>query len=209
MSTITKEQEQKIADWLATHELPSGLGNEETACSIASINLALTGRLTDDIPECMSQVIGRWIIRVQDALPYEIRNSAEWKRLLPLAAGTGRKCENGRVAIILDWMWVTVLPQLQPIADARGFGEEWSTMCNEKTAESAKKARDAAADAYAYATYAAATYADAAAAAADANAANAAATYAADAADAYAYAAQFWQKVNPCALLAKLIAVSE
>jgi hypothetical protein len=70
--------------------LPSGLGTEESACSIAAINLALTGELTDDIPDCMSEVIGRWIIPTQDAMPAELRNSPRWKSLLPLAAGTGQ-----------------------------------------------------------------------------------------------------------------------
>src|SRR5690606_14402171 len=97
-----------------------GLGSRERACSIAAINLALSGDLTDDIPECMSPTIGRWIIQVQDTMPAEIRNSAEWRGLLPLAAGTGREHEEERRAVILDWMWGTVLPSLQGLADERG-----------------------------------------------------------------------------------------
>lgn len=105
MSTLTAVEQQKIADRLATHDLSSGLGDELTACSIASINLALTGRLTDEIPACMSPVIGKWIIGVQDVMPFAMRNSTEWKRLLPLAAGTGRGSESARLSIILEWMW--------------------------------------------------------------------------------------------------------
>jgi len=228
MSTITKEQQQKIADWLATHELPVGVGTAEAACSIAAINLSLTGELTDRIPDCMSLVIGRWIIRTQDALPHALRNSGEWKRLLPLAAGTGREHESTRRVMLLDWLWATVLPELQHIADARGFGETWRHMCSKRTVESAKQARAAAAAAAAadaayaaayaaaaadaaYAAYAAYAAADAAAAAAAAAADADAAAYAACAAAYAAYAArlQFWQKADPCALLAKLIAVSE
>jgi len=237
MSTITQEQQQKIADWLATHDLPSGLGTKEAACSIATINLALTGELTDRIPACMSTVIGRWIIRTQDALPHAVRNSAGWKLLLPLAAGTGHEYEAKRSALILDWMWSTVLPEIQHIAKARGFGDAWRQMCELKTAESARSARKAAADAadaaatyaatvataaitaaittatdvYADAdVYAAADAADAAAAAAAAYAADAAATAATAATDAAAADTlmQFWQKIEPCALLAKLIEVS-
>lgn len=81
ISTITQKQADKIAAYLDTHELPKGLGSNESACSIAAINLALTGRLTDEIPACMSRVIGRWIIGIQDAAPHEMRNSPEWKRL--------------------------------------------------------------------------------------------------------------------------------
>ena len=178
MSTINAEQQQRISDYLATHTLPKGLGNKEAACSIAAINLALTGELTDKIPECMSRVLGRWIIRVQDAMPHDIRNSAEWKRLLPLAAGTGREKENERKDIILDWMWRVVLPYLLPLAEKRGFGDAWRAMCEQKTRESALLAKKAADAAYAYAVAAADAVADAADAA-----------YAADAADAYAVAA--------------------
>src|ERR1700743_2403223 len=130
MSTITAEQKSKISDYLSNHVLPKGLGTKETACSIAAINLALSGKLTDKIPNCMSYVIGRWIIRVQDAMPSDMRNSTKWKTLLPLAAGTGRNQddEKRRMNIILGWMWDTVLPHIQPVAEKYGFGEKWKAM---------------------------------------------------------------------------------
>ena len=148
MSTLTKEQEQKITDFLKDRYLPVGLGDEEQACSIAAINLALTGRLTDKIPECMSPVIGNWSIVVQDAMPDEMRNSPEWKVLLPLAAGTGRNPddEKKRLDLLLNWMWVTVLPSLQSLADEKGFGEAWETMCRERASDAAEVAANAAAD---------------------------------------------------------------
>ncbi|HTN59057.1 MAG TPA: hypothetical protein VL043_12380, partial [Protaetiibacter sp.] len=145
MSTITLDDERKIATWLDEHPvLAVGVGDRESACSIAAINLALTGELTDEIPECMSPTIGRWIIRVQDAMPDDIRNSAEWRSLLPRAAGTGRDLEEQRRAIILDWMWGTVLPSLQDLADEHGFGLEWRMMTTERTAEAATTAKAAA-----------------------------------------------------------------
>jgi hypothetical protein len=146
MSTITVEQQASIAKTLEGMHLPSGLGNEHSACSLAAINLALSGRLTDEIPDCMSEVIGRWIIVVQDAMPGELRNSARWKSLLPLAAGTGRGQEQARLDIILDWMWGTVLPSLQTLADQQGFGAQWQKMTTGRTAKSARAvAVDAAA----------------------------------------------------------------
>ena len=210
MSTITLEQQTAIAEKLATMNLPSGLGDEESACSIAAINLALSGRLTDDIPDCMSKVIGKWIIGVQDSMPDDMRNSGRWKSLLPRAAGTGRAKEKERLAIILDWMWESVLPTLQPLADKHGFGREWQTMTTERTEAAAR----AAAYAEAYAAWAAA-YA-AAAGAAEAAAGDAAAAWAAaeeaaaaaaDAADAAAEAARadVWQTFDPCGLLERLI----
>jgi hypothetical protein len=212
MTAITAEQQQKIAAYLATHDIPSGLGTEDAACSIAAINLALTGELTDTIPACMSQVIGRWIIRIQDAMPSEMRNSSEWKRQLPFAAGTGRQLESQRLAIALDWLWTDVLPQLQTVADSGGYGAEWRHMCHSKSADAAYAVRDAAgARAAAYAVRAAAARAAAARAAANAAAdaydARAVTLAAADAAA--ADVAEFWRCADPRALLAKLIAVSE
>jgi hypothetical protein len=210
MSTITLEQQQAIAAKLASMTLPSGLGDEEAACSIAAINLALTGKLTDDIPDCMSEVIGRWIIKVQDSMPADMRNSDRWKSLLPRAAGTGRAKEKKRLQIILDWMWGTVLPTLQPLADKHGFGAEWQTMTTERTGAAAAAARaEAAAAAWAEDAAAMEEAAWAAAAAAVADAAWAAeraadAAWAAEKAAA-AYASEAWETFDPCGLLEKLI----
>jgi len=234
MSTLTDTQESAIREWLAAHPtLSTGIGTAESACSVAAINLALSGALTDNIPDCMSRVIGQWVIGVQDAMPSEIRNSAAWRDLLPLAAGTGRSHEAERMAMVLDWMWGTALPMVQPLADAHGFGEAWQKMTTLRTRESAHAA-NAAAAAHAYAYYAADAAADAAHAAADtadayaayasyvADAANVAAHVAADAAyyaasaagdaaNAAAYVAdeESWQTLDPVALLRRLVAVTD
>ena len=215
MSTITIEQEHAIAAKLASMTLPSGLGTVEAACSIAAINLALTGKLTDDIPPCMSDVIGKWIIKVQDSMPEEMRNSARWKSLLPLAAGTGRVKEKERLDIILEWMWGTVLPSIQPIADTQGFGTEWKRMTTECT-KAAAQAAAARASEQAWAAETAAEAARAASRAAEAaavlaRAANAAARAGERAAVAAVVAraanAAAWQTFDPCGLLDKLIDV--
>lgn len=149
MSTLTTEQTQSIAKFLENRHISSGVGTHEEACSIASVNLALTGVLTDEIPQCMSRVIGKWIIIIQDAMPDEMRNSADWRSLLPLAAGTGRERETERAAIVLDWMWDT-LTLLQPVAENLGFGNEWREMCESKSktaVDAARAAADAASDA--------------------------------------------------------------
>ena len=88
MTTVwTQEADARLRDYLASHELVAGIGTEESACSVAAINLALTEKVTDAIPKCMSKVVGEWMIVVQDAMPSEMRNSPGWKRLLPMAAG--------------------------------------------------------------------------------------------------------------------------
>jgi hypothetical protein len=219
MSTITIEQQTAIAQKLAGMTLPSGLGDEESACSIAAINLALSGELTDDIPPCMSKAIGKWIIGVQDSMPADMRNSERWKQLLPRAAGTGRDKEQERLQIILDWMWGTVLPTIQPLADEKGFGAEWQAMTTERTGAAAAAADAAAARVAAHgavaeaaATWAATAAADAAARVAAAWAAAESAAWAADAAvhaarlaAAAAARADVWQTFDPCGLLEKLI----
>jgi hypothetical protein len=200
---LTNEQQTAIAEKLRDMHLPSGLGDEENACSIAAINLALTGKLTDAIPACMSEVIGKWIITTQDSMPDEIRNSPRWKSLLPLAAGTGRDKEQERLAIILDWMWGTVLPTLQPLADERGFGAAWRSMTTERT--------DAAAWSAAYAADAARAAAKAAWAGAEAAWVGARAAAWAGRAAAYAAGAaawarkESWETFDPCQLLDRLI----
>ena len=153
MTTYTPEIRAKLERYLATHNLPKGMGSEESACSIAAINLAISGKMTDEIPDCMSEVIGCATITLQDAMPDDMRNSARYKTWLPTAVGTGRDREEERLAVLMDWMWRTVLPQLQPLADEKGFGKEWRTMCSERTQEAAYAAADAAADADARADF--------------------------------------------------------
>ena len=190
MTTVwTQEADARLRDYLASHELVAGIGTEESMCSVAAINLALTEKVTDAIPKCMSKVVGQWMIVVQDAMPLEMRNSPGWKRLLPMAAGTGREREEDRLALVMDWMWGTVLPDLQSVADQGGFGAEWRTMCVEKSPEAARAAARAAAGAAA-------------------GAARAAAGDAGRAAD-WAAGAAAWERYDPVGLLARLVAEME
>ena len=187
-STITKDQEDRIRERVLLSTLPSGLGTTDNACSVASINLELTGELTGDIPDCMSEVVGNWIETIQDAMPDSIRNSEEWKLLLPFAAGTGRGHEAKRSLIIQKWMWETVLPYLQPQADEGGYGNAWRAMTTERTESAAEAASRSASASWAAAEVAAARSARASAGA--------------------AWSA-VWKHFDPCNLLARLIEVSK
>ena len=207
---FTDDMRTKLIAYLETHDLPAGLGNEESACTLAAIRLAYDGQLNDDVIDCMSPVLGKAAMEMQDAMPSDMRNSTRYKNLIPNMPGTGREREAERLAILLDWIWTVVLPQLQPIADKGGFGVEWRHMCEEKTPDAARTAAAAAAGA-------AAADADAAAAAADAAARAADVTYAAYTAYAYAYAAAaagaaaadaarrtFWEAVDPIGVLERM-----
>lgn len=169
MSTLTTEQDQAIADQIASQpSIPVGIGTKEAACTVAAINLALTGQLTYRIPPCMSLVVGKFVIALQDAMPAALRNSAEYRALIPGLAGTGRAHEQERLALILDWMWGTVLPTVQPLADARGFGDAWRTMTTVRTPSAAAAAATAAGSEAAWAAARAAAWAAGAAKAAKA-----------------------------------------
>ena len=129
MSTLTNEEQKKIADFLKDAKLSKGLGDPASTCSLGAINLALSDNLTDKIPDCMSDVIGRWIIAVQDAMPYKIRNTRKWKNLLPLAAGTGRIAEDEekRLKALIDHIY-SLYKEYQDFANTAGFGTEWTTI---------------------------------------------------------------------------------
>ena len=156
-ATFTPEAQERLKQYLNRPEylIPVGLGSKEAACSIAAINLAINGRLSESTPECMSVAIGRWILLVQDTMPSGMRNSERWKTALLYAAGSGRDHENERLDMLMDWLWTTVLPFLQPLADARGFGTEWRRMCNERSNDAASAAKGSAAIATDYAAKAA------------------------------------------------------
>ena len=192
MTDYTTAHRHQLEAYLASHNLPKGVGKTKSACTLAAINLAMSGRLTDAIPDCMSEVLGRAAIGLQDAMPDEMRNSSRYKRLIPDMPGTGRDQEKERLEILMDWMWGVVLPQLQPIADRRGFGETWRLMCHDRTAAAADAADSAAARA--------AFAADAAVAAA----ALAAAARAADAARASDARADFWATIEPIGVLERM-----
>lgn len=125
MSTLTQEEQEKLRQFISTRELCAGLGNTEISCSMGTINLCLINTLTACVPSCMSSVIGRWIIFIQDLMPAELRNSPKWKQLLVLAAGTGKEKEEERFAIMSEWFWTTVLPCFQSSMNEIGVGDKW------------------------------------------------------------------------------------
>jgi len=200
----TNEHAANLKQYLESHTLPRGLGTKESACSIAAINLAIDGRLTDNTPDCMSEVLGKAIINLQDQMPDDMRNSDRYRAMLMTAPGTGREKEEKRLAVLMDWMWGTVLPQLQTDADKKGFGDEWRIMCEQRTYESAS---DASFAARCYGASLAAAAARAASFAARADYDTACAAY--DAAYAAVCAAHrdFWQKVDPIGVLERMIEV--
>jgi hypothetical protein len=196
-----------IANWLNTHRLVHGLGSEDAACSIASINLALTGELTDKDPSnCMSPMIREWVIRVQDKMPEKMmsrddEHGRRWRQALPLVAGSlNPDREQARLGLILEWMWERLGDDWETWVP-RSAHDGWRTMLTEQTSVAARTTSDTADASAAYAANAASHAAYAA------NAASHAA-YAANAACAVAYAAtndRSWHRADPARLLAALV----
>ena len=144
----TPEVETKLVNYLKTHSLHTGKGTAQAPCSVQAINIALHGKPIEKVPECMSHTIGTWIVIAQDSMPYDIRNSQEWKELLPLAAGTGRDLERERIKIIMEWMWDKALVQILDAphiqnSNRQDFMDSWKRMLNERTRESAQAAAKA------------------------------------------------------------------
>ena len=84
-----------------------------------AIYQALTGRAGygDRSPKCMSYTIGRWIVEAGQVMPDALRDSPAWRELLPRAMRTDPKRDQESLDILVKWVWSTVLPTLQPVAD--------------------------------------------------------------------------------------------
>lgn len=220
----------KIAKWqalfaerLKTQHIPTGIGEEGEECTVAAANMAISGKLTDECHPCMSPVITRWIIRIQDRMPDEMRNSDEWKNAAIGLIGSGRDHELERKEIILTWTWEKVLPYLQPIADRIGFGDQWRDLLSNQDCATVVKTQHLARVVYSRAlanididTAAINDAADITRAVIDITRANTPYAAAINAAIAAAAAAdddgaleQFWAHVSPARLLVRLIEVGK
>ena len=138
--SFTKEDREKISRFLSKTRLHQGLGSAVSPCSIAAINIALTGDIGDHRPPCMSPVIHRFIIEAQDLAGDEMRNSEEWKALLPWAAGSldEVEIELERLSLVRDWLWDTVLTSeitLKASALA-GLKHNWEAMLKGRSKQS-------------------------------------------------------------------------
>ena len=126
---------RRLQTYLNNKNLCAGLYGPDTTCSIGAINLALTGTIDDRIPDCMSSIIGNWILIIQDKMPDYIRNSKGWKKGLIKVINTGKRPadEIRRMDLLLNNLLTKVLPTVQPIADQGGYGPEWLQMCDKRT----------------------------------------------------------------------------
>jgi len=181
-------------DRLLSRGLPSGLGDTEHACIMACLNLACGGTLTDAAESpCVLPAAARFAIRLNDADWSSEMARADGLKDLGLALlGTN---DLDRKVFLLRLAEATIREVVPVFMRRAGLADEAKRCADEGTREAAlagkekaRKKRDAAADAYAYAAASAAydAYAYAAAYAASAYDAAAAAGAAYDASYAYA-----------------------
>lgn len=134
---ITPEQKQKYDALLAKMPALAGMiGLLDGQYSLISAYVALEGVITGDVPAFMSLPIGKWIVAIQDAMPPDIRDSERWRLLLFLAGETGRGYEKERNAVLMQWMWESVLPNVGGIIERYDMRADWSRMLSRRTYDS-------------------------------------------------------------------------
>lgn len=133
-SSVTEEQVGELKKYLKTHKLCMSLhDHDDNVCSMAAINIALTGRIADEIPECMSRVLGRWIIVTQDLYGDDMRNSQLWKELLPIAVTKGRELEAAQLVKLISLTFNEARVVARRPERMEGIEDEWADMIRLKT----------------------------------------------------------------------------
>jgi hypothetical protein len=120
--------------------LCAGVGSSDVpgqgkACTIAEINLVLTGHLDDGPHPCMSEVVRRWVIGVQDAVPDGVRNGRAWREAAAGIAGSAAsyEVETLRVQVLLGWMWDALGDDAVLVGVPSGVRPVWDRMLAERT----------------------------------------------------------------------------
>jgi len=80
------------------------------------------------IPEDGSALVKNFILGMQNVMPREITESTGWRQLVKNSALTIEAHESANSATLLDWMWNTVLPSVQDLAETNGYGPKWQAM---------------------------------------------------------------------------------
>ena len=146
-ATWTSDADHALRTFLSNPKtlLSPEFGSPDKPCSIGALNLALTGKPSHRIPDCVHEMIGDWIRFIQPAIPPHILNSPDWYSALLLAANSAPKPgfkpyvyllnlfhNDKRINVLNDWLWTDILPLLQPFATRYDFASEWQSMLAHK-----------------------------------------------------------------------------
>jgi hypothetical protein len=151
--TLSADDVQRIRDALLSRDLfiCSGVGDatepgQGEACTIAEINLVLTGELDDGSHPCISEVIRFWVINVQDAMPSYLRNLPAWRNAaIGIAGSTGSaEQDRARIALIMSWMWEALADDIVIAGLPASVLPAWREMLSQKTANATNAANAAA-----------------------------------------------------------------
>lgn len=194
---------------------PADPGQPCQMCSMQVLNWAAgsPGPLSDLPIPGQSEVIRNVIIRIQDDMPDGVRNSREWREVLPSTLGTGTTSadETARLGVLMEWMWERLAdPMVLATVDLTpGLRSSWNRMLTERTSDAARAASTATAPGALAPQMRVAAAARTAAAAAAEGAADSAAVAAGVAACHAGNAIgdlAFWERANPAGLIARLAA---
>lgn len=139
---VTEETRARLRAALLdeTFRLGMGVGTlTGERCTMAAINLILTGKLNDAPHPCVSEVIRRWVMRVQDVIPGRIRNSLAWRTAAVDIAGsaTTRAAELARAQMLVAWMWDRLADPGVLASVPADVRPAWDVMLCERTAAAA------------------------------------------------------------------------
>lgn len=137
---------ERVRAWLAEHPwLTKGMNgpDRDGVCSIGAINMALFGSRHDQIPACSSVALGRWIVRVQDAMPRDIRCSPAWAAQLPRIIGTAGPRRELAIFAVCTLSVFRALELAIPAVRTEAARTAWTTMCTLQTYEAVEAAEAA------------------------------------------------------------------
>lgn len=158
IAQYTDDERGFLRRYLDDHYFGECQPGHDPPCLMAAINYSVTGELCDGIPVCMSEIIGNWLVAIQNRMPDDRLNSYRMKMALLEAPATGRSAdaELRRLEAVMQWMW-SALSVAHHTAAHFGFGDQWGDMLFYRSREAAWTCAQAASDAVALVSDAAST----------------------------------------------------
>jgi hypothetical protein len=142
---IIDQQKEQISNILKETDITPSHISPFRCNTLWAINMGMTNEDSDEIPGCMSTIIGIFIKMMEKYAEKSLLNSAEYKDLIVISAFTGKDPiqEKKRLEILFEYIWKTVFPYVQPIAEKHGFGDYWKGLNDGKDMVKNQEARNA------------------------------------------------------------------
>jgi len=132
--TLTSRDRQPTTDMATAAHSPC-MDNADTDTG------SLMNRITFDPADIdapmhgsMSPALWAFARKAQQFMPEELSATPAWAHAVSGVVGrSSPDDEQKRTSLVVEWMWATVLPLVQPHADRQGFGSSWSLMTERRT----------------------------------------------------------------------------